>query len=196
MIIPGTNVSVYVNLDDIGLFKKRRAHELMSQRERAEQIRDAFAHCMCNALQSGVCIMPGLCANNEPRICAHLTFIESAGHAGQLISKLGQALGTVHLASPNVIDYGNFTGNGIPLTGRARTQIDGRLRAIGTLVHRSEMSSRLGGKDAYAGDVWVPLLDKTTFPAGARRKAGAPKRAVAKPKAKAKSRGWLASLFG
>lgn len=158
MIIPGTSVSVYMNLDDIGLFRKRRSHEVMSQRERAEQIRDAFGDCMRNTIGKSICIMPSLCGLGNPSLsCAHL-----------------------------LVDYANFTGSGIPLTGKARAQIDGRLRAIGTLVYRTEAA--LSKTEALAGDIHLPALGKTTFPAGVRR--GAMKKAQPKPA------GFLARLFG
>jgi hypothetical protein len=106
--------STRIPLDDIGLFRKRRSHEQMSQRERAEQIRDQFAECMDNARTNG-CVMPMLCAFGDPDLrCVHLH-----------------------------VDYANFTGAGIPLTRRARATFDARLRAIGTQVYRS-VSGQLG----------------------------------------------------
>lgn len=107
-------INVIIPLDDIGLFRKRRSHELFSQRERAEQIRAQFAECMTNTLNGIYCYMPDLCANGALDLrCAHLH-----------------------------VDYANFTGNGIPLPMRARTKFDSRLRAIGTQVFREQTSAR------------------------------------------------------
>jgi hypothetical protein len=103
-------IDVYLRLDDVGLFKKPRKHEVMSQYQRACEVRDQFAECMSNALRHNCCIMPGLCAQGHAVLdCAHLR-----------------------------VDYSNFTGQGIPLTKHAAEKIDARLRAIGTLVFRKQ----------------------------------------------------------
>jgi len=103
-------IDVYLRLDDIGLFKRVRKHERLSQYQRACEVRDAFAHCMTNALRHNYCVMPELCAQGQAVLdCAHLT-----------------------------VDYANFTGHGIPLTKHAAAKIDARLRAIGTLVYREQ----------------------------------------------------------
>lgn len=102
-----------IQLDDIGLFRRRRSHELYSQRERAEMIRDEFARCMDRALIHADCVMPGLCAHGDPVLsCAHLH-----------------------------VDYRNFTGNGIPLPKDRRVKLDSRLRAIGTQIYRLQTSA-------------------------------------------------------
>lgn len=100
-------IDVYFKLDDIGLFKKPRKHEVMSQYQRAVNIQQQFAHCMLHVRQNSCC-MPDLCAHGIRILCcAHLH-----------------------------VDYSNFTGHGIPLTKHAAKKIDERLRAIGTLVYR------------------------------------------------------------
>lgn len=155
-----------IQLDDIGLFRRRRSHERYSQRERAEQIRDEFARCMDRARRHNDCVMPMLCAHGETElICNHLH-----------------------------VDYANFTGGGIPLTGRARTTFDARLRAIGTLVYKEQ-----GGYTfPMPGDVHVPALQKIAHFTGGPRKAAA-RPAKGKPRRGAppkKSGGWLSRLFG
>lgn len=155
-----TKINTIIQLDDIGLFRKRRSHELYSQRERAEQIRDAFAHCMDNALNGTYCVMPDLCALGEPCLsCAHLH-----------------------------VDYANFTGRGIPLPMRARTKLDARLRAIGTLVYRQKESVY----GSLPGDIHIPSLQRISQFTGTRGAllSAAPKRAAKK------SGGWLSRLFG
>lgn len=159
-----TKINTIIPLDDIGLFRKRRAHEQMSQRERAEQIRGQFAHCMDNALNGTCCMMPYLCAHGASVLsCAHLH-----------------------------VDYANFTGGGIPLTGRARTTFDARLRAIGTLVYKADYP-HLG---SMPGDVHLPALQKISQFTGGPRKTARPAKGKPRRAAPKKSGGWLSRLFG
>lgn len=149
------SIDVYLRLDDIGLFKKRRPHETLSQRERAEQIRDQFAHCMTAALRWQHCIMPNLCASGEDvLLCEHLH-----------------------------VDYSNFTQRvdgqgGIPLTGRARKLIDARLRAIGTQVYRKEYG--IADSASLPGDIHMPALQKVSTFTGTRKAASRPRAAANK----------------
>lgn len=158
-------INTIIQLDDIGLFRKRRSHERMSQRERAEQIRDQFAHCMDNALTVvSYCCMPGLCASGDSSLsCAHLH-----------------------------VDYANFTGGGIPLTGRARTTFDARLRAIGTLVYKEQT----GFSHPMPGDIHIPSLQKIAHFTGGPRKTARPANSKPRRAAPAKKSGWLSRLFG
>jgi hypothetical protein len=154
-------IDVYLRLDDVGLFKKPRPHEQLSQYQRAVQVRDQFATCMRNALRHHYCVMPELCAHGDAVLdCAHLT-----------------------------VDYSNFTGNGIPLTGRARTIIDARLRAIGTLVFRRQT----GFRGALPGDIHVPALSRISSFPGQRQRSGA---AGAKPARASKDGGLVGRFFG
>lgn len=142
-------IDVNIKLSDLGLFKKPRKNirgETMSQYERALQIRDAFAHCMSNAMNGTYCIMPDLCASGAAHLdCAHLT-----------------------------VDYSNFTGHGIPLPRREASIIDGRLRATGTLVYRHIYGSANGG--TCPGDIHMPALAKKTFPGQKRKAAPPPRK--------------------
>jgi hypothetical protein len=134
-------IDVYLKLDDVGLFKKARKHEVMSQYQRACDVRDQFAVCMTNALRRHYCVMPELCAYGiELLSCAHLH-----------------------------VDYVNFSGNGIPLTGRSRKIIDERLRAIGTLVFRQQNSC----PGALPGDIHVPALKRISAFPTTRKASGA-----------------------
>lgn len=155
-----------IKLEDLPLFKNRRPHEMLSQYERACQIRDQFAECMQNALNGNRCIMPMLCAYGEAQLtCAHL-----------------------------FVDYANFTGGGIPLTGAARSRIDKRLRGLGTQIYRA--TNCVSG--ALPGDVHVASLQKIAHFTGGPRKAAA-RPAKGKPRRSAppkKSGGWLSRLFG
>lgn len=109
-------IDVVLKLDDVGLFKRPRKHEITSQYQRACEVRDQFATCMSNALRHHYCVMPELCAHGRDLLsCAHLH-----------------------------VDYAHFTGSGIPLTGKARRIIDARLRAIGTLVYREQSRWHMG----------------------------------------------------
>jgi len=157
-------IDVYLRLDDLPLFKKPRKHERLSQYQRACEVRDAFAHCMTNALQGVYCCMPEMCALGDKVLsCNHLH-----------------------------VDYSNFTGSGIPLTGRARTLIDARLRAVGTLVYRGQNLQNIG---SLPGDIHLPALARiASFPAP--RKARAPAGAPRKQPPTGKSGGFFGRLFG
>jgi hypothetical protein len=134
-------IDVYLKLDDVGLFKKPRKHEVMSQYQRAGEVRDQFAECMSNALRHRHCVMPELCAyGHDPLSCVHLH-----------------------------VDYANFSGSGIPLTGKARKVIDARLRAIGTLVFR-EHADVTG---PLPGDIHVPALARISAFTSPRKSSGA-----------------------
>lgn len=162
---------VYLRIDDLPLFKKARSKfrgETMSQYERAQQIRKAFAECMTNTLGGIYCSMPASCATGDPKlICYHLD-----------------------------VDYSNFSGHGIPLTGHARTMIDSRLRAIGTLVYRYQMGQS-GSIGALPGDIHLPALNKVRTFTGGKHKAPAqaPVAGPAAPLPPAKS-GFFGRLFG
>jgi hypothetical protein len=148
-------IDVVLKLDDLGLFKRRRKHEQLSQHERACQVRDQFAQCMKNALRWRCCIMPEYCAHGSDLACEHL-----------------------------IVDYSNFSGAGIRLTGSSQKLIDARLRAIGTLVFRRQT----GFKGPVAGDIHVPALARiSTFPAPSE--SGSSKHAPA-----GKDRGFLRLL--
>jgi hypothetical protein len=158
-------IDVVLKLDDIGLFKKRRKREIQSQYERAVEVRDQFAECMQNALRYRYyCVMPDLCARGNALLsCNHL-----------------------------LVDYANFTGHGIPLTGQARRIIDARLRAIGTLVYREQSMFPTG---ALAGDIHLPALNRISHFTGGARKAGA--RSQTRKATSGKSGGGLLGrLFG
>lgn len=164
-----SKINTTIQLDDIGLFRKRQRNESMSQRERAEQIRDEFQRCMDRALFHNDCCMPYLCAHGCDSLgCAHL-----------------------------IVDYTNFTGKGIPLPMRARTKFDARLRAIGTLIYRQQsgmaQQSFLGSP--LPGDIHIPSLQQIKhFTGGPRKSTPKPK---AKPRAApAKRPGFLSRLFG
>jgi hypothetical protein len=154
-------IDVVLKLDDVGLFKKRRKHELLSQFERACQVRDQFAECMNNALRRRDCVMPEWCAHgHDPLLCAHL-----------------------------YVDYSNFSGSGIPLTGRARSVIDARLRAIGTLVFRQQT----GWSGPLAGDIHLPALARIAAFPSKRKVAG---KSTSVTKARGKNGGLLGRLVG
>ena len=160
-------IDVYINLDDIGLFRRARKHEGLSQYDRAKQVRDQFAHCMTNAMRChAYCVMPELCANGVTDLrCLHLH-----------------------------VDYSNFTGRGIKLTRNAAKLIDERLRATGTLVYRNEAWDAwpLG---SLAGDIHLPALARiASFPAPrtARTLAGA----APKQPPPRKRGGFFGRLFG
>lgn len=161
--------AIYIKLDDIGLFKTiRNSREKISQRDRAIAIRDQFAECMNNAIDGNGCIMPELCANGAGVLkCAHLC-----------------------------VDYSNFTGGGMPLTGAAKTRIDQRLRAIGTMVRRVQMlgSRYLEEMGRYPGDVHIQALNKIS--SFEEQRGGATRSRVAKPSPKKKSGGFFARVLG
>ena len=160
-------IDVVLRLDDIGLFKKRRQHEQYSQYERACAVRDQFAECMHNALNGNGCVMPDLCANGDSSLhCAHLH-----------------------------VDYANFSGKGIPLTGRARSLIDARLRAIGTLVYRGQSGFSVIPKGSLAGDVHVAALQRISSFTGRRKSSGA-RAPVAKRAGSRKERSFVGRLLG
>lgn len=151
-------INVYLMLADVGLFKKPRKHERLSQYARACEVRDQFAECMTNALRHKHCVMPQLCADGDAVLsCEHLH-----------------------------VDYSNFSGAGIPLTGKARRTIDARLRAIGTLVFRQQT----GITGSLPGDIHVPALARCASFTG-QRKTSASKRAAAD-----QGGGFFSRLFG
>jgi len=159
-------IDIVLKLDDVGLFKRPRKHEITSQYQRACEVRDQFAHCMANALRHHYCVMPELCAHGHALLsCAHLH-----------------------------VDYKNFTGSGIPLTGQARRIIDARLRAIGTLVYREHSRWHMG---SLPGDIHLPALQRIShFTGGARKPATANSRTRKASSGKKSGGGLLARLFG
>lgn len=187
--------SVEIRLSDIGLFTKRRAHEQFSQRERAVQMQQQFAHCMRDALAGNGCIMPGLCANSqsldEQLSCAHLYI----GHGPPGVAYSGML----------IIDLDNFTGNGIAMPRDRQEKILKRLRAIGTLVYRAETRREECALGAFPGDVFLRHLDKvSTFTGGPRRnrsqaqqvrRAGVQASSARRAAARC-NRGFLSRLFG
>ena len=180
--------SVEIRLSDIGLFTKRKAHEHFSQRERAVQIQQQFAHCMRNALAGNGCIMPSLCANSqsldEPLSCGHLYI----GHGPPPFAYSGMLL----------IDLDNFTGNGIAMPIDRQQKILKRLRAIGTLVYRAETRCEDCALGAFPGDVHIPALARiSAFPARRKPPAGAPRKRSQVPRARGKGGGGLLGrIFG
>jgi len=163
-------IDVYLRLDDLPLFKKKKPHEQMSQYQRAVQIRDQFAKCMSDALVSHACDLPDKCARGDDFLaCVHL--VVNYDFFTQKVNERGELIG------------------GIPLTGMARKKIDARLRAIGTQVYREE-SGYDGPLGSLPGDRYISDLERISSFAGTR-KASASKRASA-----GKDGGLLGRLLG